>query len=249
MATTTRVALVTGGMGGLGEAICIKLAALGYKVVTTHSPGNTKTAEWLASMKAQGLTFHAYPCDVADWESATTCVKKVMAEVGPIDVLVNNAGITRDMTFKKMDKANWDAVIKTNLDSCFNMTKQVCDGMVDRGWGRIINISSVNGQKGAFGQVNYSAAKAGMHGFTKALALEVAKKGVTVNTISPGYIGTKMVMAIPQEVLDSKIIPQIPMGRLGKPDEVAGLVAYLSSEEAAFVTGANIGINGGQHMQ
>jgi acetoacetyl-CoA reductase len=161
---------------------------------------------------------------------------------------VNNAGITRDMTFKKMDKVNWDAVMKTNLDSVFNMTKPVCDGMIERGWGRIINISSVNGQKGAFGQTNYSAAKAGMHGFTKALALEVAKKGVTVNTISPGYIGTKMVMEIPQEVLDSKIIPQIPMGRLGKPDEVAGLVAYLSSDEAAFVTGANIAINGGQHM-
>jgi acetoacetyl-CoA reductase len=185
---------------------------------------------------------------VVDWASCVACVAKVAKEVGPVDVLVNNAGITRDMTFKKMDKANWDAVISTNLDSCFNMTKQVCDGMVDRGWGRIINISSVNGQKGAFGQVNYSAAKAGMHGFTKALALEVAKKGVTVNTISPGYIGTKMVMAIPQEVLDSKIIPQIPMGRLGKPDEIAGLVAYLSSEEAAFVTGANIAINGGQHM-
>ena len=243
-----RVALVTGGMGGLGEAICIKLAALGYTVVTTHSPGNTKAAEWLATMKAQGLSFKAYACDVADFESAAACVKKVTEEVGPVDVLVNNAGITRDMTFKKMDKANWDAVIRTNLDSCFNMTKQVCDGMVDRGWGRIINISSVNGQKGAFGQTNYSAAKAGMHGFTKALALEVAKKGVTVNTISPGYIGTKMVMAIPQEVLDSKIVPQIPGGRLGKPDEVAGLVAYLTSEEAAFVTGANIAINGGQHM-
>jgi acetoacetyl-CoA reductase len=243
-----RVALVTGGMGGLGEAICVKLAALGYTVVTTHSPGNTKAQEWLAAMNKQGLKFHAYPCDVADWASSVACVAQVAKEVGPVDVLVNNAGITRDMTFKKMDKANWDAVIRTNLDSCFNMTKQVCDGMVDRGWGRIINISSVNGQKGAFGQVNYSAAKAGMHGFTKALALEVAKKGVTVNTISPGYIGTKMVMAIPQEVLDSKIIPQIPMGRLGKPDEIAGLVAYLSSEEAAFVTGANIAINGGQHM-
>jgi len=185
---------------------------------------------------------------VTDWASCVTCVAQVVKEVGPVDVLVNNAGITRDMTFKRMDKANWDVVIKANLDSCFNMTKQVCDGMLDRGWGRIINISSVNGQKGAFGQVNYSAAKAGMHGFTKALALEVARKGVTVNTISPGYIGTKMVMAIPQEVLDSKIIPQIPMGRLGKPDEIAGLVAYLSSEEAAFVTGANIAINGGQHM-
>jgi acetoacetyl-CoA reductase len=152
------------------------------------------------------------------------------------------------MTFKKMDKVNWDTVMATNLDSVFNMTKQVCDGMVDRNWGRIINISSVNGQKGAFGQTNYAAAKAGMHGFTKSLALEVARKGVTVNTISPGYIGTKMVMEIPKEVLDSKIIPQIPMARLGKPEEVAGLVAYLSSEEAAFVTGANIAINGGQHM-
>jgi acetoacetyl-CoA reductase len=147
-----------------------------------------------------------------------------------------------------MTKADWDAVMHTNLDSVFNMTKQVMDGMMERGWGRVINISSVNGQKGAFGQTNYSAAKAGMHGFTKALALEVAKKGVTVNTISPGYIGTKMVMAIPQEVLDSKILPLIAQARLGKPEEVAGLVAYLSSEEAAFVTGANISINGGQHM-
>ena len=243
-----RIALVTGGMGGLGEAICMKMAALGYTVVTTHSPGNTKANDWLQSMKSQGHTFRAYPCDVASFDSAAACVKEVASDLGPIDVLVNNAGITRDMTFKKMDKANWDAVVQTNLDSCFNMTKQVCDGMVDRGWGRIINISSVNGQKGAFGQTNYSAAKAGMHGFTKALALEVARKGVTVNTISPGYIGTKMVMAIPKDVLDSKIIPQIPMGRLGKPEEVAGLVAYLASEEAAFLTGANIAINGGQHM-
>ncbi len=243
-----RTALVTGGMGGLGEAICAKLAALGHTVVTTHSPGNAKAQEWLEAMKKLGYNFHAYPCDVCDWNSCVACVGQVVKDVGVVDVLVNNAGITRDMTFKKMDKASWDAVIKTNLDSCFNMAKQVCDGMLERGWGRIINISSVNGQKGAFGQVNYSAAKAGMHGFTKALALEVAKKGVTVNTISPGYIGTKMVMAIPQEVLDSKIIPHIPMGRLGKPDEIAGLVAYLASEEAAFVTGANIAINGGQHM-
>ena len=248
MTDKKRVALVTGGMGGLGEAICIKLAAMGDTVVTTHSPGNTKAPEWLESMRRQGHEFRAYPCDVSDWDSAVTCVKQVAADLGQVDVLVNNAGITRDMTFKKMDRANWEQVIKTNLDSCFNMTKQVCDGMVDRGWGRIINISSVNGQKGAFGQTNYSAAKAGMHGFTKALALEVARKGVTVNTISPGYIGTKMVMAIPKEVLDSKIIPQIPMGRLGKPEEVAGLVAYLASDEAAFLTGANIAINGGQHM-
>jgi len=244
----SRVALITGGMGGLGEAICIKMAALGYKVVTTYSPGNTKSGDWLKQMKDQGYNFHAYSCDVTDYDSCNACVDKVMAEVGPVDVLVNNAGITRDMTFKKMTKSDWDAVMRTNLDSVFNMTKQVMDGMLERGWGRVINISSVNGQKGAFGQTNYSAAKAGIHGFTKALALEVAKKGVTVNTISPGYIGTKMVMAIPQEVLDSKILPQIPGGRLGKPEEIAGLVAYLSSDEAAFVIGANISINGGQHM-
>ena len=243
-----RVALVTGGMGGLGEAICIKLAALGYKVVTTHSPGNTKAHEWLQTMNNMGYGFKAFPCDVADFDSCKACVAEVTKEVGSVDVLVNNAGITRDMTFKKMTKADWDAVISTSLDSAFNMTKQVMDGMLERKWGRVINVSSVNGQKGAFGQTNYAAAKAGMHGFTKALALEVARNGVTVNTISPGYIGTKMVMAIPQEILDSKILPQIPVSRLGKPEEIAGLVAYLSSDEAAFVTGANISINGGQHM-
>jgi acetoacetyl-CoA reductase len=193
MAATKRIALVTGGMGGLGEAICMKLAALGDTVVTTHSPSNARVQPWLDSMKSQGMNFFAYPCDVTDWESCQRCVQQVTADLGPVDVLVNNAGITRDMTFKKMDQANWKAVICANLDSCFNMTKQVCDGMVDRNWGRVINISSVNGQKGAFGQTNYSAAKAGIHGFTKALALELARKGVTVNTISPGYIGTKMV--------------------------------------------------------
>lgn len=249
LAGKRRVALVTGGMGGLGEAICLKLAALGYTVVTTYSPTNTHADKWLREMRERGCQFHAFPCDVSDWDSCLACVKHITDEIGPVDILVNNAGITRDMTFRKMDRVNWDAVMHTNLDSCFNMTKQVCEGMVDRGWGRVINISSVNGQKGAFGQTNYSAAKAGMHGFTKALALEVARKGVTVNTISPGYIGTRMVMAIPREVLDAKIIPQIPIGRLGKPEEVAGLVAYLASEEAAFVTGANIAINGGQHMQ
>ncbi|MBC7208210.1 MAG: acetoacetyl-CoA reductase [Methyloversatilis sp.] len=244
----TRVALVTGGMGGLGEAICIKLAALGFRVVTTHSPGNTKAAEWLQTMNNMGYGFKAYPCDVSDFDSCKACVETVVKEVGPVDVLVNNAGITRDMTFKKMTKADWDVVMSINLDSCFNMTKQVIDGMTERKWGRVINVSSVNGSKGAFGQTNYSAAKAGMHGFTKALALEVARAGVTVNTISPGYIGTKMVTAIPQDILDSKILPQIPVSRLGKPEEIAGLVAYLASDEAAFVTGANIAINGGQHM-
>lgn len=243
-----RIALVTGGMGGLGTAICLRLSAMGFEVITTYSPGNTKHGEWLKTMEQQGHRFRAYECDVADYDSAQQCIGSIQSEVGAVDVLINNAGVTRDMTFKKMDKPNWDIVMRSNLDSVFNMTKPVCDGMVERGWGRIINISSVNGQKGAFGQTNYAAAKAGMHGFTKALALEVARKGVTVNTISPGYIGTKMVMAIPQEVLDTKIIPQIPVGRLGKPEEVAGLIAYLASDEAAFVTGANIAINGGQHM-
>ena len=245
----SRVAVVTGGMGGLGEAICMKLSKMGYQVVATYSPGNSKHAAWLAEMKLQGHDFRAVPVDVADYESSKKAIAQITKDLGPVDVLVNNAGITRDTTFRKMEKEGWDAVMKTNLDSVFNMTKPVIDGMAERGWGRVINVSSVNGQKGAFGQTNYSAAKAGMHGFTKAAALEYARKGVTVNTISPGYIGTKMVMAIPKEVLDSKIIPQIPIGRLGKPEEVAGLVAYLCSEEAAFVTGANIAINGGQHMQ
>jgi len=243
-----RVALVTGGTGNLGEAICIKLAALGFKVVATHSAGNAKVREWLQAMNNMGYGFRAYPCDVIDFDSCQACIDQVGRDVGPVDILVNNAGTTRDMTFKKMTKADWDTVVHTNLDSVFNMTKQVMDGMMERRWGRVINVSSVNGQKGAFGQTNYSAAKAGMHGFTKALALEVAKYGVTVNTISPGYIGTKMVTAIPQEILDSKILPQIPVNRLGKPEEIAGLVAYLASDEAAFVTGANISINGGQHM-
>ena len=249
MAAKQRVVLVTGGMGGLGETISTKMADAGYKVVVTYSPGNSKHKDWLADMKKRNYDMVAVPCDVADIDSCAKAVAEVQNKAGAVDVLVNNAGITRDMTFKKMDKVNWDAVLRTNLDSLFNMTKQVADGMVERGWGRIINVSSVNGSKGAFGQTNYSAAKAGVHGFTKALALEVAKKGVTVNTISPGYIGTKMVTAIPEDVLNTKILPQIPVGRLGKPEEVAGLVIYLASEEAAFLTGANIAINGGQHMQ
>ena len=244
-----RVALITGGMGGLGETISTKMADAGYKVVVTFSPSNKTSNEWLAQMKSRGYEFSAYPCDVGDFDSCKACVDKVSREVDLVDILVNNAGITRDVTFKKMTKSDWDAVMHTNLDSVFNMSKQVCDSMVERNWGRIINVSSVNGSKGAFGQTNYAAAKAGMHGFTKSLALEVARKCVTVNTISPGYIGTKMVTAIPKEILDTKIIPQIPVGRLGQPEEVAGLIIYLCSEEAAFVNGANIAINGGQHMQ
>ena len=216
-----RVALITGGMGGLGESISTKMHTAGYRVVVTHSPGNTRVKDWLGEHSAAGRELSAYAVDVADIDSCRECVERVTKDIGPIDILVNNAGITKDTTFKKMSKADWDAVIHTNLDSVFNMTKQVMDGMTDRGWGRVINVSSVNGSKGAFGQTNYSAAKAGMHGFTKALALE----------------------------LDSKILPQIPLGRLGAPDEIAGLIIYLCSEEAAFVTGANIAINGGQHMQ
>jgi acetoacetyl-CoA reductase len=244
-----RIAVISGGMGGLGEIISTKMADAGYQVVVTYSPSNKTSAEWLGEMEAKGYNFKAFPCDVGDFDSSKACVARVVSEVGPVDILINNAGITKDTTFRKMDKASWDAVIRTNLDSVFNLTKQVYDGMMDRGWGRIINVASVNGSKGAFGQTNYAAAKAGMHGFTKSLALESAKKGVTVNTISPGYIGTKMVTSIPKEVLDSKILPQIPIARLGKPEEVAGLIIYLCSEEAAFVTGANIAINGGQHMQ
>jgi acetoacetyl-CoA reductase len=244
-----RIALITGGMGGLGESISTKMADAGYKVAVTYSPSNKTANQWLAEMKAKGYDFRAHACDVTDYDACKTCAADVEKDFGPIDILVNNAGITRDMTFRKMTKDDWDVVLRTNLDSVFNMSKQVCDGMVDRGWGRIINVSSVNGSKGAFGQTNYAAAKAGMHGFTKSLALEVGKKGVTVNTISPGYIGTKMVTAIPKDILESKILPQIPVGRLGKPEEIAGLIIYLCSEEAAFVNGANIAINGGQHMQ
>ncbi|MBI3916907.1 MAG: acetoacetyl-CoA reductase [Betaproteobacteria bacterium] len=243
-----RIAVVTGGMGGIGEVICMRLATAGFKVVATYSPGNKKSAEWLAGMKQQGYEFDAVEVNVSDYDACQKAVAKIQSEIGPVDVLVNNAGTTRDASFRRMDKAAWDLVMHTNLDSVFNMTKPVIDGMADRGWGRIINMSSVNGQKGAFGQANYSASKAGMHGFTKTLALEYARKGVTVNTVSPGYIGTKMVLAVPKEVLDSKIIPQIPVGRLGKPEEVAALVVYICSDEAGFMTGANVAINGGQHM-
>jgi acetoacetyl-CoA reductase len=221
-----RVALVTGGMGGLGEAVCERLARSEYKVVTTYSPSNEHTAAWLSKESSEGFAFRAYK----------------------IDILINNAGITHDTSFRKMSKADWDVVLRTDLDSIFNMTKQVVEGMVSRGFGRIINISSVNGQKGAFGQTNYAAAKAGIHGFTKSLALELAQKGITVNTVSPGYLNTAMVAQVPADIMASKILPQIPVGRLGKPEEVAGLIAYLVSEEAAFITGANIAINGGQHM-
>jgi acetoacetyl-CoA reductase len=185
-------------------------------------------------------------CDVTSFDSCAAMAQKVQAEVGPVDIVVNNAGITKDGMFRKMSKENWSAVIATNLDSVYNVTKQFLDGMLERNYGRIINISSVNGQKGQFGQTNYSAAKAGMHGFTMALAQEVAKKGVTVNTVSPGYIGTEMVMAIKEEVRN-QIISTIPVGRLGAPEEIGALVAFLASDKAGYITGANIAINGGLH--
>lgn len=243
-----RVALVTGGMGGLGEAICKKLYTAGHRVVTTYSPRNDHASTWLEEQKRDGFEFSAYKADVSDYASCQGAVMKIIGDTGRIDILVNNAGITRDATLKKMTLEDWQAVRETNLDSIFNMSKQVLHGMLESQWGRIINISSVNGQKGAFGQTNYSAAKAAVHGFTKALALEVASKGITVNTVSPGYLGTKMVMKVPKDILESKIIPQIPVGRLGEPDEVAALIAYLCSDDAGYVTGANIAINGGQHM-
>lgn len=243
-----RLAVVTGGMGGLGEAISIGLRDMGHQVVVTYSPNNKGFDRWLAKMRTAGHEFRAYPVDVADHDSCHRCIDRIARDIGPIDILVNNAGVTRDMTLRKLEKVDWDAVIRTNLDSVFNMTKPVCEGMVERGWGRIVNISSVNGSKGSIGQTNYAAAKAGMHGFTKSLALEVARKGVTVNTVSPGYLATRMLNLIPKDVLDDKILPQIPAGRLGRPDEVATLVTYLCSEGAGFITGSNIAINGGQHM-
>jgi acetoacetyl-CoA reductase len=244
-----KVALVTGGMGGLGEAICQRLHKAGYRVATTFSPGNEGAQQWIETQKDQGFRFTAYRTDVSAFEECERTMARLLAELGRIDVLVNNAGITRDSSLRNMTREQWSEVMRTNLDSLFNMSKQVLEPMLAQKWGRIINISSVNGQKGAFGQANYSAAKAGVHGFTKALALEVARHGVTVNTVSPGYLATPMVTKIPSNIMETKILPQIPLGRLGKPDEVAALVAYLSSEEAAFVTGSNIAINGGQHMQ
>ena len=242
-----RVAVVTGGMGGLGEAICIKLAALGDKVVATYSPGNKTAEEWLAGMKAQGFDFSAVPVDVTDFDSCAACVKQVEADIGPIDVLVNNAGITRDMTFKKMTKADWDAVIKTNLDSVFNMTKQVMDGMMARNWGRVVNISSVNGIKGAFGQTNYAAAKAGIMGFTKSMAREVGSRGITVNCVAPGFIDTDMTRALPQEQRDA-LVGQIALGRLGDAQDIADAVLFLASDKASYITGQTLHVNGGMLM-
>ncbi len=241
-----KVAYVTGGMGGIGTAICQRLHKDGFKVIAGCGPSRDH-AKWLEEQKALGYNFYASVGNVSDWDSTVAAFQKTKAEHGPIDVLVNNACITKDGMFRKMTKGDWDVVIDTNLNSLFNVTKQVIDDMVDRGWGRIVNISSVNGEKGQFGQTNYSAAKAGMHGFTMALAQEVANKGVTVNTVSPGYIGTEMVRSIRPDVLD-KIVATIPVKRLGTPEEIASMVSWVSSDEAGFATGADFSVNGGLHM-
>jgi acetoacetyl-CoA reductase len=243
---TQKIAYVTGGMGGIGTAICQRLHKDGFKVIAGCGP--TRDAQkWLDEQAALGYTFYASAGNVGDWASTVEAFDKVKAEHGVISVLVNNAGITRDGQFRKMDFKAWDEVIKTNLYSMFNVTKQVIDGMVEQGFGRIINISSVNGQKGQFGQTNYSTAKAGLHGFTMALAQEVAAKGVTVNTVSPGYVATEMVTAIREDVLE-KIIATVPVKRLGLPSEIASMIAWLASDEGGYSTGADFSVNGGLHM-
>ena len=241
-----KVAYVTGGMGGIGTSICQRLHKDGFKVIAGCGPSRDH-AKWIGEQKALGYEFHVSVGNVADWDSTVAAFAHAKEEHGPIDVLVNNAGITRDRMFLKMSRDDWDAVIGTNLTSMFNVTKQVVADMVERGWGRIIQISSVNGAKGQAGQTNYSAAKAGMHGFSMALALEMANKGVTVNTVSPGYIGTDMVNAIKPEVLE-KIVGTIPVKRLGTPSEIASIVGWLAGDESGFTTGAEFAVNGGLHM-
>lgn len=242
-----RIAVVTGGMGGIGTSISQRLYRDGFVVVVGCTGNSTIEDQWLEDQLKLGYEFRAMPCDITDWDQTVQAFAKIAAEVGPIDVLVNNAGITRDSTFRKMTLDQWQAVINTNLSSLFNTTKQVVDSMLERNWGRIINISSVNGQRGQFGQANYAAAKAGVHGLTMSLAREFASKGITVNTISPGYIRTSMTSAIKEEVLE-KIVSGIPVGRLGLPEEIASMVAWLASEEAAYATGADFSVNGGLNM-
>lgn len=245
---TKRVAFVTGGTGGIGRAICEDLAKEGNQVVAGYFPPEKEAAEaWQAEMKDKGYDVGIAAGDVSSFEDCERSMKEIEAEFGGVDILVNCAGITRDGTLKKMTEDQWGAVLSTNLDSAFNVTRQVINGMLDRGYGRIINIASVNGQRGQFGQANYSAAKAGLHGFTMAIAQETARKGITVNTVSPGYISTPMTEAMPQNVLDS-IIGGIPMGRMGTVDEIASIVSWLADERNAYVTGANIPVNGGLFM-
>ena len=244
-----RIALVTGGTGGIGSAICRHLHDMGATVIAGYNHGghDEKARGWQAENKAEGYTFKISYGDVSNFESMQAMVESIEKEVGPIDILVNNAGITRDNSLKKMKPSEWEAVININLNSAFNLTRNVIGGMIERGFGRIVSISSINGQKGQFGQTNYSAAKAGLYGFSKALALEVAKKGITVNTVSPGYVATEMVTKVPKDILD-KIIAEIPVGRLASPDEIARTVAFLAADDAGMITGANIAVNGGHHM-
>lgn len=243
---TSRVALVTGGTGGIGSAILKRLAALGHRVATNYRDRDRAEA-WAANMKADGVEVALFPGDVSKPDAAQAMIQAIEGALGPVEILVNNAGITRDTTFHKMSFEQWNEVIQTNLNSCFNVTRPVIDGMRARKWGRIVQISSINGQKGQYGQANYAASKAGMHGFTISLAQENAKFGITVNTVSPGYVGTDMVMAVPEDVR-AKIVAQIPTGRLGEPAEIAYAVCFLTAEEAAWITGANLAINGGQYM-
>lgn len=246
MIQNPRIALVTGGTGGIGAAICLKLTDSGFQVVTNYR--NEKKAQaWKAEVEAKGYNIGIYQADAADFAQCESLVKQIEQDFGTIEVLVNNAGITRDTTLRKMSLEQWNEVIHINLDSVFNMSRQVVNGMLGKGWGRIINISSINGQKGQLGQTNYSASKRGMHGFTMALAQEVARKGITVNTVSPGYIATEMVMAVPEKIREA-IIADIPVGRFGTVDEVAGIVDFLTSDSAGFITGADIAVNGGQLM-
>ncbi|MBF0283307.1 MAG: acetoacetyl-CoA reductase [Magnetococcales bacterium] len=242
-----RVAVVTGGVGGIGTEICRGLHNAGFKVVSTYAPFEKDAASaWKAEREAEGTPMETAEVDVSNFESCQTCIAAIEQQVGPVEVLVNNAGITKDSFLHKMTYEQWSAVLRVNLDSAFNMTRQVINGMRERGFGRIVNISSINGRKGQFGQANYSAAKAGMHGFTMAVAQEGAAKNVTCNTISPGYIATKMVMAMKEEVV-AKIVSGVPVGRLGKPEEIARVVVFLA-EDSGYITGANIDINGGQFM-
>lgn len=245
---SSRIALVTGGIGGIGTAICKALVAQGRRVVAGYHPSEEADAQaWKKARAEEGLEFELAVGDVSSFEDTSRMVAEVTERVGPIDILVNCAGITRDKTLRKMDPEQWHAVISTNLDSVFNVTRQVIDGMTERGFGRIVNIGSVNGQKGQFGQSNYSAAKSGMHGFTKAVAQEVARKGVTVNTVSPGYVETAMTLAIPEEIRNS-IIATIPLGRMARPEEIGSAVAFICADEATYITGANIPVNGGMYM-
>jgi len=243
-----RTAFVTGGLGCLGTAIARQLHDDGYRVLVGYYPNGEDPNSWKNEQAQDGYQFECYPVDVADPESCKKCIEAVQADGHDIDVLVNNAGITRDATLRNMTAENWQAVLRTNLDSMFNMTQPVLNPMLEKQWGRIINVSSVNGSKGAFGQTNYSAAKSGIYGFTKALALETARRGITVNAVSPGYIDSPMVAEVPQETLEEHILTEIPMRRLGKPEEIAAMVGFLASDAASFVTGANLPVNGGQHL-